>query len=79
MAVVPVPEKWDYEADVIVVGAGTAGLPAAIVAAEAGAKEFTVFHFSPRYTGQEQQMRAEARTAYETAVGKLKMNRSQPE
>jgi len=38
MAVIPVPEKWDYEADVIVVGAGTAGLPAAIVAAEAGAK-----------------------------------------
>jgi len=38
MAVVPVPEKWDYEADIIVVGAGTAGLPAAIVAAEAGDK-----------------------------------------
>jgi len=38
MAVVPIPDKWDYEADVIVVGAGTAGLPAAIVAAEAGAK-----------------------------------------
>jgi fumarate reductase flavoprotein subunit len=32
------PEKWDYEADVIIVGAGTAGLPAAAVAAEAGAK-----------------------------------------
>ena len=30
--------KWDYEADVIVVGAGTAGLPAAIEAADAGAK-----------------------------------------
>lgn len=30
--------KWDYEADAIVVGAGTAGLPAAIVAAETGAK-----------------------------------------
>jgi len=38
MAVVPVPEKWDYEADVIVVGGGNTGLPAATVAAEAGAK-----------------------------------------
>jgi len=38
MALVPVPKKWDYEADVIVVGAGNAGLPAATVAAEAGAK-----------------------------------------
>ena len=33
-----IPKKWDYEADVIIVGAGTAGLPAAVVAAEAGAK-----------------------------------------
>ena len=33
-----IPKKWDKEADVIVVGGGTAGLPAAIVAAEAGFK-----------------------------------------
>ncbi|MEM1514436.1 MAG: FAD-dependent oxidoreductase [Candidatus Bathyarchaeia archaeon] len=26
------PEKWDYEADIVVIGAGTAGLPAAIEA-----------------------------------------------
>ena len=32
------PKKWDAEADVIVVGGGTSGLPAAIVAAEEGAK-----------------------------------------
>jgi fumarate reductase flavoprotein subunit len=32
------PKRWDYETDVIVVGAGTAGLPAAIMAADAGAK-----------------------------------------
>ena len=51
---------------------------AGLLAAEAGAKEFTVFHFSPRYTGQEQQMRAEARKAYETAIGKLKSKRSHP-
>lgn len=38
MTRVEVLEKWDYEADVIVVGAGTAGLPAAIAAKEAGAK-----------------------------------------
>ena len=29
--------KWNYEADVVVIGAGAAGLPAAIVAREAGA------------------------------------------
>ena len=34
----PLPKKWDHEADVIVIGSGTAGLPAAIVAAEGGAK-----------------------------------------
>jgi len=34
----PVPEKWDYETDIIVVGAGTAGLPAAIIAKDAGAE-----------------------------------------
>ena len=33
-----IPKKWDKEADVIVVGGGTAGLPAAIVAAEEGVK-----------------------------------------
>jgi fumarate reductase flavoprotein subunit len=38
MMALPVPKKWDYEADVIIVGAGTAGLPAAWVAADAGAK-----------------------------------------
>ena len=38
MAVVEVPEKWDHEADVVVVGGGTAGLPAGIVVAEAGLK-----------------------------------------
>ncbi len=37
MPLLNVPEKWDDEADVIVVGAGTAGLPAAISAAVSGA------------------------------------------
>ncbi len=32
----PVPEHWDREADVVVIGAGATGLPAAIVAREAG-------------------------------------------
>ena len=35
---VKVSKKWDYEADIVVVGAGTAGLPAAIEAADAGAR-----------------------------------------
>ena len=30
------PEQWSCEADVIIVGAGNAGLPAAIMAADAG-------------------------------------------
>ena len=38
MSAVEVPNKWDHEADVIIVGGGTAGLPAAIVVAEAGLK-----------------------------------------
>ena len=33
----PVPKKWDQEADVIVVGSGPTGLPAAISAVEKGA------------------------------------------
>ncbi len=38
MSLSQIPEKWDGEADVIVVGAGTAGLPAAIAAQDEGAK-----------------------------------------
>ena len=35
------------------------------LAALARVKQFTVFHFSPRYTGEEQRLREEARLAYE--------------
>ena len=31
-----IPALWDYEVDVVVIGAGAVGLPAAIVAREAG-------------------------------------------
>ena len=41
--------------------AGQAGM----LAAMAGVKHFSVFHFSPRYTGKEQRLREEARLAYE--------------
>ena len=41
---------------------------AGLIAAMAGAKQFTIFHFSPRYTGQEQQLFDEAQTAYEGAI-----------
>ena len=34
--------KWDEEADVVVIGSGATGLPAAIVAAEAGASVIVV-------------------------------------
>jgi NADPH-dependent 2,4-dienoyl-CoA reductase/sulfur reductase-like enzyme len=33
----PIPKKWDREADVIVVGSGPTGLPAAIAAVDRGA------------------------------------------
>jgi heterodisulfide reductase subunit A-like polyferredoxin len=35
-------QSWDYEADVVIVGAGAAGLPAAIKAAEGGATVIVV-------------------------------------
>ncbi len=38
MSALEVPKKWDHESDVIIVGGGTAGLPAAIAVAEAGLK-----------------------------------------
>jgi flavocytochrome c len=38
MVPVSIPKKWDYEADVVVVGGGTVGLPAAWVVADAGLK-----------------------------------------
>ena len=50
MTTVEIPKKWDYEADVIIVGGGTAGLPAAIVVAEAGLKA-TVFESRPACGG----------------------------
>ena len=42
MAKINVPVKWDYEADVIIIGAGNTGLPAACTAIEAGAKKVVV-------------------------------------
>lgn len=38
MPLFQIPKKWDYEADVVVVGAGNAGFPAAINASDKGAK-----------------------------------------
>ena len=38
MSLLKVPKKWDDEADVIVVGGGNSGLPAAITAHDKGAK-----------------------------------------
>jgi ribonuclease Z len=38
------------------------------LAAAAGVKQFSVFHFSPRYTGEEQRLREEAQTGYEKQV-----------
>ncbi|HEX7226761.1 MAG TPA: FAD-binding protein [Candidatus Binatia bacterium] len=37
-----VPQSWDFEADVVVIGSGAAGLPAAIRAVEAGASVIVV-------------------------------------
>lgn len=45
-----IPKEWDHETEVLVIGAGTAGLPAAITAAEAGAK-VTVLEATSRCGG----------------------------
>jgi succinate dehydrogenase/fumarate reductase flavoprotein subunit len=37
-----IPKKWDLEADVVVIGAGAVGLPAAIRAADAGASVIVI-------------------------------------
>ena len=50
MSVREVPKKWEHEADVIIVGGGTGGLPAAIVVAEAGQKA-TVLESRPQCGG----------------------------
>ncbi|MGB6654324.1 MAG: FAD-dependent oxidoreductase, partial [Xanthobacteraceae bacterium] len=36
------PTEWDREADVVVIGSGATGMPAAIVAREAGASVIVV-------------------------------------
>ena len=38
----PMPASWDLEADVVIIGAGATGLPAAIKAADAGASVIVV-------------------------------------
>src|SRR4029434_10018042 len=38
----PMPTSWDLEADVVIIGAGATGLPAAIRAADAGASVIVV-------------------------------------
>jgi ribonuclease Z len=35
------------------------------LAATAGVKQFSIFHFSPRYTGEDQLLKEEARVAFE--------------
>jgi ribonuclease Z len=49
----------------------TAG-QAGSLAAMARVKQFSVFHFSPRYTGEESVLREEARMAYETKMTPLR-------
>ena len=44
------PKKWDHETDVIIIGGGTAGLPAAIKVREAGLKA-TVLEWRPQCGG----------------------------
>ncbi len=50
MSAIELPQKWDHEADVIIVGGGTAGLPASIIVAEAGQKA-TVLESRPQCGG----------------------------
>ncbi|HPA15053.1 MAG TPA: ribonuclease Z [Desulfobacterales bacterium] len=49
---------------------------AGTLAAKAGVKQFTIFHFSPRYMGHENLLQKEAKEAYEETYGR--MDRSAP-
>ncbi len=50
MSTTEIPGKWDHEADVIIAGGGTAGLPAGITIAEAGLHA-TILESSPACGG----------------------------
>lgn len=50
MSPVNVPEKWDHETDVLIIGGGTAGLPAGITAVAEGCKA-TVLETQPKAGG----------------------------
>ena len=45
---------------------------AGLMAARAHAKQFTIFHFSPRYVDQDHLLQEEARKAYERELGNMK-------
>ena len=46
-----IPPNWDYEADLVVVGTGMAGLSTAITAADAGAEVLILEKMSQKYEG----------------------------
>ena len=46
-----IPAKWDYAADLVIVGSGMAGLSTAITAADAGAKVLILEKLSQKYEG----------------------------
>jgi heterodisulfide reductase subunit A-like polyferredoxin len=46
-----IPAKWDYVADLVVVGTGMAGLSTAVTAADAGAKVLILEKLSQQYEG----------------------------
>jgi fumarate reductase flavoprotein subunit len=50
MTKVDMPNKWDHESDVVIIGGGTTGLPAAVKVAEAGLKA-TVLETRPQCGG----------------------------
>ena len=50
MAPVNVPKKWDHETDILIIGGGTAGLPAGITAVAEGCKA-TVLETQPKAGG----------------------------
>ena len=46
-----IPSKWDYEADLVVIGTGMAGLSTAVTATDAGAKVLILEKLSQKYEG----------------------------
>ena len=64
--------------DAVVVTGGALNTGAARMAAQAGAKRYCLFHFSPRYEGRQAELLAEARAAYDETLARTAAAKKPP-